>query len=217
MSGPSNAPPRILCLAAWEPELTRFRELAPGGIAVEAAGIGLVDAAIGTAELVARRSPERVLFVGTCGAMRPDLRIGDVVFAERVSLVAFEELTGSAVLHPVEHEVALDPELREALLRAGAKPARVANTIGVTSTEPTAARVAVHGDVEHLEAFGVVRACARANVPCAVVLAVANEVGPRGRDQWKANHVAASARAAEVAWRAIEPFSRTSTRAPSRA
>lgn len=213
-----NAPSRLgrlLCLAAWEPELTRFRELAPSWVTAEPAGIGLVEAAIGTAELVARRSPERVLFVGTCGSMRPDLAIGDVVFADRVSLVAFTELTGSAVLHPVEHEVAIDPELRAALTAAGARPARVANTIGVTTTDEIAARVAAHGDVEHLEAFGVARACARANVPCAVVLAVANEVGAKGRDQWKDNHVAASARAAEVAWRAIDELSRTSTTAPS--
>lgn len=210
-------PPRLACLAAWEPELTRFRELAPSWISMEPAGVGLVEAAIGTAELLARRSPDGVLFLGTCGSMRRDLAALDVVFAERVSLVAFTEVTGSAVLHPVEHEVAIDPALRDALVAAGAKPARVANTIGVTTTDDAARCVARHGDVEHLEAFGVARACARAKVPCAIVLAIANDVAPGGRDQWKANHVAASARAAEVAWRAVEAFSRTSTTARSRA
>ncbi len=209
---------RVVCVAAWEPELTRFRELARGSsVTVEPVGIGLVEAAIGTARLVERRSPDLVLFMGTCGSMRPELAVGDVVFAERVSLVALTELTGSAVLHPVDHAIAIDPDLRAALIAAAARPARVANTIGVTTTDEVAARVVAHGDVEHLEAFGVARACASADVPCAVVLAVANEVGPRGRDQWKAEHVAASARAAEVAWRALEAISRTSTRAPSQA
>jgi nucleoside phosphorylase len=203
-----------LFLAAWEPELTRFRELA-GWIAMEPVGIGLVEAAIGTAEVLARRSPTHAVFIGTCGAARPGLEVGDVVFATTVALVdPVSMFEGSAVLHRTEHDVAFDPALRDALITAGAKPARVANTMGVTTTDELAARVAAHGDVEHLEAFGVVRACARANVECAVVLAVANVVGSSGRDQWKANHVAASARAAEVAFEAISRMS-TTARSPA--
>lgn len=198
---------KLVLVAAWEPELTRFRALAAGldgaasWISMEPVGIGVVDAAAGTAELVARSSPSLVVFVGTCGSMRPELGIGDVVTAEQVTLV---DLSGGAMLHPKTHEVPTDARLREALVAAGARPVRVANTLGVTTTDELAARVAAHGDVKHLEAFGVVRACARAKVACGVVLGVANEVGARGRDQWKDNHVAASARAAEVAFAAIE-------------
>ena len=46
----------LLCVSAFEPELTRFRELAPSWIATAPAGIGLVECALGTAELLARHA-----------------------------------------------------------------------------------------------------------------------------------------------------------------
>jgi len=198
----------LLCVAAWEPELTRFRELARW-IRTEPVGIGLVDAAIRTAELVADHKPQHVAFLGTCGSARADLAIGDVILATEVT-PRLEE--GSELLGARKFAPAVDPALRAALEAAGAKPARVVNTVGVTTSDALATEIAKLGDVEHLESLGVVRACERAGVPCAIVLAVANEVGARGRDQWKANHVAASARAAEALFAAI---SRVSTRAPS--
>lgn len=205
---------KLLCLAAWEPELTRFRELAPSWIAMEPVGIGVVEAAAATAELVALRRPDLVVFMGTCGSMRPDLARFDVVFAERVRLV---DLGGGVALHAVDQELPVEGDLRAALAAAGAAPARVANTIGVTTTDALAARVAEHGDVEHLEAFGVARACARAGVTCAILLAVANEVGARGRDQWKESHVEASARVGEATLRFVSALevSRRSTTARS--
>jgi nucleoside phosphorylase len=191
----------VACVSAFEPELARFRELAPSWIAMEPVGIGLIECALGTAEALARLSPAEIIFLGTCGAARDLLTIGDVIVATSVTLVAGP---GAELVGPAEVPVPTEPSLLAALASAGAKPARVANTLGVTTTTELAAHVASRGEVEHLEAYAFVRACARANVPCAVVLAVANEVGPEGREQWRANHVAASARAAEVLARAIE-------------
>lgn len=201
----------LLCVSAFEPELTRFRELAPRRIAMEPIGIGLVDAAIRTAELLLRHSPAEAIFLGTCGSARADLTIGDVVFATSVSLFAGP---GADLVGEGEIAVPMEGGLREALVAAGATPATVVNTLGVTTTNDLATHVAACGDIEHLEAYAFVRACARAYVPCAVVLGIANEVGARGRQQWRANHVTASAHAAQTLAEAIA-ISRKSTTEPS--
>lgn len=197
----------LLCLSAFEPELTRFRELAPSWIATAPAGIGLVECALGTAELLARHSPAEAVFLGTCGSARADLGIGDVIVATSVSLFVGP---GSELVGETDLVVPMDRTMRDALVAAGATPATVATTLGVTVTDHLAAHVAATGDVEHLEAYAFVRACVRANVPCAVVLGVANIVGAKGRGEWRANHPKASAHAAETLADAI---SRRSTRA----
>lgn len=198
----------LLCVSAFEPELTRFRELAPSRIATAPAGIGLVECALGTAELLARHSPAEAVFLGTCGSARADLAIGDVIVATSVSLFVGP---GSELVGETDLVVPMNRAMRDALVAAGATPATVATTLGVTVTDDLATHVAATGDVEHLEAYAFVRACARANVPCAVVLGVANLVGARGRAEWRANHPKASAHAAETLADAI---SRTSTTAP---
>jgi nucleoside phosphorylase len=58
-------------------------------------------------------------------------------------------------------------------------------------------------DVEHLEAYSVALACRAADVPFLAVLAVANEVGSRGREQWAQNHRRVSDALAEAVNRAL--------------
>ncbi len=72
--------------------------------------------------------------------------------------------------------------------------------------DPTRAHslaMAALAPVEHLEAYAVARACQTLGVPCTIVLGIANIVGAKGREQWRARHVEASARAAEVAFAAL--------------
>jgi uridine phosphorylase len=197
----------LLCVSAFEPELTRFRELAPAWIRMEPAGIGLVECAIGTAELLARHSPAEAVFLGTCGSARADLAIGDVVFATTASLFVGP---GAELVGETDLVVPMEARLRDALVAAGATPATVATSLGVTVTNELATHVSATGDVEHLEAYAFVRACVRANVPCAVVLGIANVVGAKGRGEWRANHARASKLAAETLAEAIG-LSRTST------
>ncbi|MGH7297349.1 MAG: phosphorylase, partial [Polyangiaceae bacterium] len=56
---------------------------------------------------------------------------------------------------------------------------------------------------EHLEAYGVSAACAARGVPCAAALGVANVVGARARDEWRAHHRAAASAAVDVVLRAL--------------
>ncbi len=212
---------KFLVVAAFAPELVRFRELArevrakrgrqPEGptteeIAIEAVGVGLVDAAAGVTRCILRHRPTHALLIGTCGGL--SVATGEVVCGARARLAVPD---GQERPPPLAETQDLDPALRDALVAAGARCVQIANTVGVTTDDAAAARLAAHDDVEHLEAFAFARACAALGVAAGVVLGVANAVGSRGREEWRANHVEASARAAEIAWSAI----RTSTTARS--
>ena len=230
----SNRAVPILVAAAWEPELERFRALArdddgadPGDweaafggfggcdLSAEPIGIGLVDTTAGVARSIARLGPSTVVLLGTCGAAPSSgLRIGDVVVGTSVRLVDPAVVEERAAMPYASEAVPLDPSMIAALVAAGAREATIVNTLGITTDDVLAVKLAALGQVEHLEAYGVARACQTAPgapVRCAVVLGIANVVGASGRDEWRANHVAASARAAEIAWAAMRPAVRTST------
>jgi nucleoside phosphorylase len=89
------------------------------------------------------------------------------------------------------------------MVASGARSCTVASTLSITTDDALAALLAPKGDVEHLEAYGVARACQSASVPCAIVLGIANRVGAKGREEWRAHHLTASARTAELVRRAI--------------
>ncbi len=215
--------PRVLVVAAWGPELERFQELvraAPDlGVDLDVApiGIGLVDAAAGLTRRIVSRAPGLVVFVGTCGAAPSSgIAIGDVVAGTSVRLVDAAIAEGRAAIPFASEAIDLDPGMRDALVAAGARAATIANTLGVTTDDDLAATLASLGEVEHLEAYAVARASRLASaddapIRCAITLGVANRVGVEGRAEWRANHVAASARAAEVAWAALDGVVRTST------
>jgi hypothetical protein len=114
----------------------------------------------------------------------------------------------------------LDPSLRDAFVAAGARACTIANTLAVTTDDALARTIAGAGDVEHLEAYAVARACRLSSprVDCAIVLGITNTVGRSGRHEWRANHVHASAKVAELAAAAIHELQaafKTSTTARS--
>jgi futalosine hydrolase len=215
---------RVLVAAAWEPELTHLRArlaAAPKpGLEVELAtlGVGAVESALAMTRCVARHSPEVALLIGTAGALPvdPALAVGAVVVASEARIVDAALLDGRAELPPpMPARVALDPVLHGVLTAAGARSVAIANTIGITVDDALAGTLAAGGDhVEHLEAFGFARACEAAGVRAAIVLGIANAVGSRGRAEWLANHVRASALAADQVLAALEAI-RTTTTAPS--
>lgn len=206
----------MLVVAAWEPELERFCALVAEdeGLArrttlnMEAVGVGVVDAASGTMRCITQHRPDRVVLLGTCGAMPSSgLAVGDVVVGRSALLADAAVVEGRAAMPYPAEAIPLDASLLEDLVAAGARPARIVNTVGVTTDDALATKLAELGEVEHLEAYAVARACVLAEIPCVVVLGIANVVGSSGRDEWRTHHLEASARAAEVAVRAL----RTST------
>ena len=216
---PSEPLANVLVVAAWEPELERFRALAgnplPRGLVVEPVGIGPVDTAARVTRCILQHRPELVVLLGTCGsAPGAGAGRGDVIAGTSVRLADPGVAEGRAAMPYAESAIGLDGAMQAALVAAGARPASIANTLGITTDDALAELLAPFGAVEHLEAYGVARACQLADVRCAVVLGVANVVGARGREEWRANHVAASARAADIAWDALVRTS-TTRRSPA--
>ncbi len=194
----------LLIVAAFAPELAALRDLTGeaagnevGGLRIVAkpVGIGLVAAATGTTSRVETYRPRAVVLVGTCGAYPSSgLQINDVVVVRKVSLVEPSVEQGLAAFpEPMSVEIETHAAMRAALSAGGAPSGDVANTLGVTTDDGLAGQLARSSgaDVEHLEAYAVGAACAAVNVPFAAVLGVANDVGSRGREQWRAGHVLA--------------------------
>lgn len=207
----------IVVVAAWEPELERFRDLAKDEsglrLSIEPVGIGPVDAAVGTTCSILRHAAENVVLLGTCGAFpESGLVAGDVVVGTEVAFVEPAVVEERAAMPYAASALALDGAMLAYARSEGARPVAIANTAAITIDDALASRLASQGQVEHLEAYGVAQACARASIGCTVILGVANAVGARGREEWRANHVMASARAAEIAWRVLDATKTSTTR-----
>lgn len=186
MRGTMTEPRHRLLLAAFPPELAGLDAAPPPGWAVACTGVGAISAAVETARLLAQSAPERVLFVGTCGAYDARLAPGDLISASSAMAASIEERLGGAYRPPVErtrwpctwdvglpgHDVVVPP--------------------AITVTHDGARALAGLGAAEHLELTGVFAACAAAGVPVAAALAVANRVGPDAHAEWRARHAAAS-------------------------
>jgi nucleoside phosphorylase len=215
----------ILVLSAWDPELAPLRRLlaasgranapvAARGVALVAVGVGMVDAAVGAAEAIARANPRRVIFVGTAGVYPASARalpIGAAAIAGELRLLSTATLQGDAY-HPTPLVATAStmPALRRRLARArrGAAALRtvvVACPLAITRAAALARRIAATGAVlENLEAFAVARAAASAGRPFAAVLGVSNVVGPLAHIEWRARHQTASRAACHVVWRLLE-------------
>jgi nucleoside phosphorylase len=182
MSGPR----RRLLVAAFPPELAGLDAAPPPGWSVACIGVGALTAAVETARLLARHEPERVLFVGTCGAYDARLAPGDLIAASTVIATSLDELSGRAYRPTPERTVWPCTWTLPLPHHAVAVPP------AISVTENGARALMEVGAAEHLELTGVFAACAAAGVPAAAALAVANRVGPGAHAEWRASHAAVS-------------------------
>jgi futalosine hydrolase len=211
-----------LVLSAWEPEIAPLRRLAgsidPARLALGTVGVGAVDAAIGAAAAIAAIRPARVIFIGTAGAFprgRATAALGTVAIGGELSLASTAALRGDGYLpEPLATRAPTSGPLAAALAACGRGRRSgpelpglpilgVACPLAVTRSA-TLGRQLAHATgaaLENLEAFAVARAAAAAGVDeVAAVLGIANRVGPRGHQEWRAHHVAASRAACRVVW-----------------
>lgn len=208
-----------LVLAAWEPEIAPLRRLAraidPARLVLGTAGVGAIDAAVGAAAAIAAARPTRLIFVGTAGAFprgRATAAIGTVAIAGELSLVSTAALRGDGYLpEPLATRAPISAPLAAALAARGKgrRPVPdlpivgVACPIAVTRSATLGRQLAraTGAALENLEAFAVARAAAAAGIDeVAAVLGIANRVGPRGHQEWRAHHDAASRAACRVVW-----------------
>ena len=181
-----------LLLAAFPPELGPWLEAPPAGWRSDCTGIGALTAAVTTARLLQDHRPERVLFLGTCGAYDDRLAVGDLLAVSQAIAASAPELRGAAFRPQAERTrwAATWP----LALRSHA----VVVPPAITTDLRDADLLSTLGPAEHLELTGVFAACHGAGVPCAAALGVANAVGPEAHEQWRHHHreVSASLRAA---------------------
>ena len=193
--------PDLLVLVAFPPEIAPLAGRLPAGVVAATCGVGLVEAALGASRQLRMTGAKNVVFLGTCGAFEgAGLGVLDVVALARTRLASAGVPEGLAALpEPMARELVADATLTAALA-PGAAAVTVASTLTLT-VDDGAARALAHATgaaAEHLEAFAVGLAAEQAGARFGAVLGVANLVGSRGREQWRAHHHEASRRAAEA-------------------
>ncbi|HSC93080.1 MAG TPA: hypothetical protein VLB86_15615 [Gaiellaceae bacterium] len=178
----------VLVVAATEPEL-----VGAAGVRTLACGVGPVEAAAATARSLAQSRPGAVLHVGLAGARTlepPALVLG--------SAAVYEDLAAAIpVVARVQPDGPLLAAARAALPEAAVLP------IGTTAHVGAAAVC----DVEAMEGFAVLRACALTGVPAVELRAVSNALGEADRRRWRLEEALAVLRAAVP--RVVERLERT--------
>jgi futalosine hydrolase len=156
----------VLLIAATERELV--------GLDGFVCGVGPVEAALATAHRLAERTPSGVLHIGNAGASTlepPVLVIG--------SAAVYCDVIDPASVFPrverVEPDTTLLAAARRALPEAHVLPIATCGKVGGGTD----------CEVEAMEGFGVLRACALARVPAVEVRAISNTVNESDRSRWQ--------------------------------
>jgi futalosine hydrolase len=159
----------MLVVAATERELAHVH-----GVETFVCGVGPVDAAAATARALVERRPDAVLHIGLAGARGiepPALVLGsESVYSDVIDL-------GSTFprVERVRPDAALLARVRAALPDALVLPIATAGRVTGGSG----------CDVEAMEGFGVLRACALAGVPAVELRAISNDVEEADRAKWR--------------------------------
>lgn len=179
-----------LLLAAFPPELADLRDDPPPGWQMACTGIGALQAALATAHLLEEHRPDRVIFLGTCGAYDDRLPLLSCLWASEAIATSLSEARREAY-RPAPERVRWAATLDHP--RPDAWPLYpVAVPPAITRTFEGAALLAPLAPAEHLELTGIFAACHQAQIPVGAALTVANRVGPQAHDEWKNHHAQAS-------------------------
>lgn len=209
--------PTLFIIGAFGPELAPLEERFRGQPRAELkpVGIGMVEAAIGTTELLAPLSTEEraqtgVVFVGSVGSVDPDVSIFDLVVTSAVVQMDFARAANAAYL-PASAAARFDAsEVLNAVFKGSAASKiyvePVYSSPAVTRDETMSRQLALAAGArfENLELFGVAAACSRAGVLWTAVSAVTNYVGPDGHLEWLDNHLKAAEVTAEYLSTCVE-------------
>ncbi len=159
-------------------------------IEIVAAGVGPVEAAIATANALARTTYRAVVNAGIGGAFRGEAAVGDARLVASDALADLG-LEGGAPLQLPDGAPLVERAYADAALLAGCAGLGIGTAHGVTvasvtTTDATAARLRGRyaAGVESMEGFSVLRAAAVGRVPALQVRGISNFVGDRARSAW---------------------------------
>jgi futalosine hydrolase len=171
--------------------LGELRYVAPrSDVAIVACGVGPVEAAIGTANALARVQYQAVINAGIGGAFRGEATVGESRLIASDVLADLGLEGGGPLVLPgggsLVESARADPALLARCSRLGIVTANGLTVANVTTTDATAARL--HGRyaaaVESMEGFSVLRAAAVGRVPALEIRGISNYVGERARSEW---------------------------------
>jgi futalosine hydrolase len=176
----------VLLTCAVERELSWWAPRA--NVDVLVSGVGPVEAACAVATSLARGRYDLVVDAGIAGALSGAAAVGDgvIVVDDRFEL-SLED--GRPLALPPDSAIVDRAASTAALVRTlqahGFAALHGVTVCRVTSTETTAERLGRAGaQVETMEGFAVLRACARAAVPVVQLRGISNRVGDRERSGW---------------------------------
>jgi futalosine hydrolase len=158
----------LLVVAATDRELASVH-----GVETFSCGIGPVEAALQTARALAELKPDAVLHIGIAGARGidpPALVLG----SQSVYCDVLDPLSVLKRIDRLEPDAALLARVSAALPEALLLPIATAGIVGGGTA----------CDVEAMEGFGVLRACALAGVPAVELRAVSNAPDEADRGKW---------------------------------
>jgi uridine phosphorylase len=164
-----------------------YTGIAPDGepLTVQATGMGGPSAAIVCEELIALGAT-RLVRIGTCGALDPELELGTLLAAASVlpGDGTSEALGADAPLAP-------DPELLERLVAAGARPATIASSdLFYDPRDGAAAGWMDQGAIAvEMEAATILQLAARHGVSAACVLGVSDVASSNGARRMSADEL----------------------------
>jgi futalosine hydrolase len=159
----------VLVVAATDRELAFVRDAE-----TFCCGVGPVEAALQTARALAERRPEAVLHIGIAGARGiapPALVVG----SESVYCDVIDPLSTLPRVERTEPDGAFLARVRTALPEALLLPIATSGRVGGGTA----------CDVEAMEGFGVLRACALAGVPAVELRAISNAPDEADRGAWR--------------------------------
>jgi predicted 5'-methylthioadenosine/S-adenosylhomocysteine nucleosidase len=158
----------VLIVAATERELAHVH-----AFDTFVCGIGPVEAALQTARALAERKPDAVLHVGIAGARALE-PLSVVLGSEAVYCDVIDASSTLPRVERVEPDARLLERLRAALPEAHVAPIATCGKVGGGG----------RCDVEAMEGFGVLRACALAGVPAVELRVVSNHPDEADRTRW---------------------------------
>jgi len=187
----------LICFALKE-EAAPFRKIAAGktGITILLTGIGRQNAEKSLREFlnscrsrgnktqikkeletphVVSYEPDLVLTCGFAGGLNPDLKLGDVVFELSNRRDEFHESQTEKETGDLIGD-SWNSSLREKLIAAGAKPAKIVCTdrIATTVAEKKTLRAETGMDAVEMESAAIHAVCAERGIPCATVRVISD-------------------------------------------
>ncbi|OVE80133.1 hypothetical protein BVY02_01175 [bacterium J17] len=195
---------KILAADQAELEYIDLAKLTPCEASTAETGIGFASAAIGAYKALSQDDIDLAVFVGSCGAARPDVSLLSIVNASFVSLGDLSLAKGESYLPEQVNQLYHSDDKQSGLIQKNIEGevhnAGIYCPLSISKSSEIAESI-VHSTeayFENLELFSVAEAAVELGVPWVCISCVTNYVGANAHEEWKENREAAARRTAEV-------------------